>query len=704
MSLQLRELAERALFATDLETKLACPDEIVDTRPGEALQAPPAPGRPHGLQFKPTAVQAAFPDTEKLNNDRDRGALLHFFANHELLAVELMALVLLKFPEAPKAFRKGVLRTLKDEQEHVGLYLTRMRECGVEFGELPVSGFFWKSISDMTTPMDYVSRLSLTFEQANLDYSRFFAARFDEAGDNATAAVLEQIYKDEIAHVGYGLKWFRKWKDDRLSDWEAFSRQLHFPLSPSRAKAAPFNAEGRRKAGLKDAFIDELFVYSKSKGRTPSVYVFNPFTEIRLGKGKGHKPNKFQRAMARDLAILPAWICRHEDAVLVPERPATRFLSGMKHLGFEPPDFQEIPKNQINRHHELRSRKLAELRPWAWGPDSISLLKPLFDNLTSDDTPERRWNDGIHELYSKAWDADFLRRFLADRAEADWLCPRTDIGVHASDFDSAMQAVNRIRDRGHCKVIVKFVHGAAGHGMIRLWERELSDDQRQWIRTHTSEGLSVIVEPWHERVVDLSVQLEMTRDGLRLLGFTRVINDLRGQFVASAVSSGIGRLLPPDVSRFVHEGAQTKENRLQSLFDELLAQLETPLHERDFLGPLGIDSYIYRDESGGLRLKPVVEINPRHTMGRVALELKRFANTGRVSALRLVNTAQLRAAGDASFTDYAARMSARFPTSLTGKPRPRIDEGFIPLNDPASVTAYLPVFHVARSMNSIITG
>ena len=55
------------------------------------------------------------------------GRLLHFFANHELLATELMALVLLKFPDAPAAFRKGVLETLKDEQEHTRLYIERMK-------------------------------------------------------------------------------------------------------------------------------------------------------------------------------------------------------------------------------------------------------------------------------------------------------------------------------------------------------------------------------------------------------------------------------------------------------------------------------------------------------------------------------------------------------------------------------------------------
>ncbi len=134
-----------------------------------------------------------------------------------------MALVLLRFPEAPAAFRKGVLQTLKDEQEHTQLYLHRMKQCGVHFGELPVSGYFWRSVSVMENPMDYVSSLCLTFEQANLDFARHYAKGFAAVGDDATSAgLLDKIYRDEIGHVAYGLKWFRRWKNPTESDWEAF--------------------------------------------------------------------------------------------------------------------------------------------------------------------------------------------------------------------------------------------------------------------------------------------------------------------------------------------------------------------------------------------------------------------------------------------------------------------------------------------------
>jgi len=163
--MELHDFAERILFATTLEEKLRCPADITDERPGPPLAAPAAPGRPSGLGFKPQiSGKAEFPGLHHLEQEPMRGRLLHFFANHELLATELMALVLLRFPEAPAAFRQGVLQTLRDEQEHTRLYLRRMNACGIAFGDLPVSGYFWRCVAPMQNPIDYVAGLCLTFE------------------------------------------------------------------------------------------------------------------------------------------------------------------------------------------------------------------------------------------------------------------------------------------------------------------------------------------------------------------------------------------------------------------------------------------------------------------------------------------------------------------------------------------------------------
>src|SRR5579871_7062462 len=103
--MELRALAEQILLGTTLAEKLASPEIITDENPGTPLVTPAGPGRPANLEFKPHASgKSEFPGLHRLEDTFERGRLLHFFGNHELLAVELMALVLLKFPDAPVAF------------------------------------------------------------------------------------------------------------------------------------------------------------------------------------------------------------------------------------------------------------------------------------------------------------------------------------------------------------------------------------------------------------------------------------------------------------------------------------------------------------------------------------------------------------------------------------------------------------------------
>jgi uncharacterized ferritin-like protein (DUF455 family) len=185
---QLNEFARLILFGDRLEDKL-CEPTAARLRPDspdctEPYRAPAFPGRPSTLLPSPGRIKKVpFPSESELRpgpaGDLARGRVLHFFANHELLAMELMALMLLRFPEAPLAFRQGLARTIVEEQGHLRLYLGRMRELGVEFGELPVSDYFWNAMKDARSPLEFVVQMSLTLEQANLDYSLHYARAND---------------------------------------------------------------------------------------------------------------------------------------------------------------------------------------------------------------------------------------------------------------------------------------------------------------------------------------------------------------------------------------------------------------------------------------------------------------------------------------------------------------------------------------------
>ncbi len=600
--MEIREFAERVLFSTSLEEKLKPVRDLTDEEPGIALGTPGEPGRPIDLRLRKDGVRLQFPGVTRLMDDEQRGILLHFFANHELLATELMTLVLLKFPEAPSSFRRGIVRTLAEEQLHTKWYLERIRDCGLKFGDFPLNRFFWDAIAPMETPLDYVTRLSLTFEQANLDFSRYYAALMREAGDERTAKILSRIHDDEITHVRYGLKWFRRWKREVESDWEAFRKQLRFPLSPARAKSTMiFDAGSRRKAGLDDDFIQELEVFSRSRGRTPNVFVFTADAEAAMAHGldaRSYAPRKIVGQLTTDLEILPAFLARRDDVVLMRQTPSLVHRARLQGLGFELPEFEQLnDRGQISRNCLLRERKIHELRPWAFCPQSAIMLSPLG---------ELNWNEAVRSLFSKSSQAEKLRL-------------NSKICRTAAEIDGAL---DDYKEEGILEVLVKLPFGASAQ-RNRKFAADAPKPMRSLIKRFVGAYGSVVIEPWLDRKFDFSVQYSMEDCGLRRLAFIQLENDARGQFRACQANVKFCRGVEENVRRFLMSGALT-------VYDgEVPLKLESFLREARYRGPVGVDAFVYCEADGVLKLRKIVEVNPRFTMGRVALELMRRVAPGR---------------------------------------------------------------------------
>ena len=701
--MEIQEFAQRVLFATSLEEKLAAaPEQLTDSTPGKPMDAPGGPGRPVELRLLTGGERAPFPADPRLVDEEQRGILLHFFANHELLATELMALVLLKFPDAPKAFRRGIVRTLHEEQQHTRWYLRRMKECGVRFGEFSLNRFFWDAIAPMETPLDYVTRLSLTFEQANLDYSRHYAEVMRQAGDSATARILDQIHRDEIGHVGYGLRWFRKWKESGTGDWDAYRNRLRFPLSPSRGKGnVPFNAESRRRAGLDELFIREIEIFSRSKGRTPFVHWFCAEAEGEMARGldgSGFTPRAEVRAITLDLEIPAALLAHRDDLALLRQPPSAEHRRRLHDHGLPLPDIEILGADGLPPTDGLlRERRLRGFRPWAWSPGSADVLGPLAANLPRPAPVETFWNEAVRSLFSKVTGHDLLTRLLSetDTASETWAEAAGVVCRSIGEFQAATPGFGG----RHPWLVAKAPFGAAGQQNHRF---PASDPSRAtaWATRILKVQGAVIVQPWRERVLDFSVHYDRGAEGIRRRGFVHLANDRRGQFQAATVIPKFCHGMNPEVARFLMGDGRGSTGAL-SLYDQVLPNLlETRLATAEYEGPIGIDAFVFRDGSGSLRLLPLVEMNPRFTMGRLALELHGKIAPGHSLRLELIHRAAALRSGAANLPEWAERRWKDDPARIDH--RRRLCGGTLCLNDPVEARHVLAVARVAKDSRQLL--
>ncbi|MFM2245716.1 MAG: hypothetical protein RL071_1790 [Pseudomonadota bacterium] len=488
----LRAWAARLLWGDRLEDKL-CDVDPEANDPGSVRSAPAAPGRPAGLTFGARDPRPHKPSDAALADPQARGALLHDFANHELLALELMALQLLRAAALPPAFVRGLAAVLRDEQRHLRLYIDRMGALGVAFGEVPVNGFFWRALAPVEEPLAALEGMSLVLEQANLDFCRYWAARLRGLGDVESAALLDLVYEDEIGHLRHGLRWSRRWRPPGQSDWDRLCAQPA-PLGLGRCRGPVFCAEGRARAGVEAEAIERLAVEGRSRGRLPAVWSFDPGVEeaaLALATGRPRAVSAPARALAADLALVPLALLSAGDALLCPRAPPPALLARAAEAGLALPELVVDPA-------ALAGRALGPGRPWGWpGAPALPDLRP----------PPPAPDPG---LWGKAWAA---ARVPAARAAcglpaAPWPAVVTDL----AELDGVLAALLA----AHPIAVIKAPFGASGRGAQRVLGG-LTDPQRRWAAGALAAQGALVVMPWLARALDLSQHADLLPDGQLVL-------------------------------------------------------------------------------------------------------------------------------------------------------------------------------------------
>jgi uncharacterized ferritin-like protein (DUF455 family) len=262
----IRAFCVRLLSRGDLTTKLRPPRRgdgapLDDADPDAAVHLD-APARDPGLAM--TAGLGRLPRPGELRDPRARARCLARFAHHELMAAELFAWALLRWPEAPRGLRRGLLGALADEQRHCRLYLDRLEAHGAAMTDFEHSDYFWKQAPAIAASphgvLAFLAAMGLTLEQANLDFSLTYRDAFREAGDEASARVCQVVHDDEITHVRLAAEWIERLADspEAFDPVAAYERYVPFPLGASRAKGRRFEPAPRREAGLASGFIDHV--------------------------------------------------------------------------------------------------------------------------------------------------------------------------------------------------------------------------------------------------------------------------------------------------------------------------------------------------------------------------------------------------------------------------------------------------------------
>jgi uncharacterized ferritin-like protein (DUF455 family) len=261
----IRDFCRHVLESGDLDAKLAPPRDEQGRPLRDDVESPAilidAPARSDGLRMRGGAPR--LPRPKELVAAEARAVCLARFAHHELMAVELFAWALLRWPDLAPELRAGWLRALEDEQLHCHLYLERLAALGDRLEDHVQSDYFWKQAPAIAAsphgPRAFLAAMGLTLEQANLDFTLTYRDAFRAAGDEPSAHVCQRVHDDELRHVRLASDWLMRLSPDHAGDpVAAYDDAVPFPLAANRAKGKRFDAAARRRAGLSEALIEHV--------------------------------------------------------------------------------------------------------------------------------------------------------------------------------------------------------------------------------------------------------------------------------------------------------------------------------------------------------------------------------------------------------------------------------------------------------------
>ena len=254
--------AERCLDCAEVADKLALTDAVaqafaagrLDLDVGTAARPIGVPGRPP----RPRLVAPRLLPQRGLGTPAGRAALIHAVAHIEFNAINLAWDAVYRFRDLPPEYYRDWIGVAVDEARHFRLLESRLHSLGHAYGDFDGHDGLWEmAVKTSVSCLERMALVPRVLEARGLDVTPVMIARLRTAGDGESAAILEVILREEVAHVAAGSRWFA-WccSRDSLDHASTFARLV--AQHAGGAIKGPLNAEARLAAGFSAEELSSL--------------------------------------------------------------------------------------------------------------------------------------------------------------------------------------------------------------------------------------------------------------------------------------------------------------------------------------------------------------------------------------------------------------------------------------------------------------
>lgn len=397
----------------------------------------------------------------------------------------------------------------------------------------------------------------------------------------------------------------------------------------------------------------------------PNIYIFNPTCEYAVANGiESWQPNRILQKMEFDLSALPMYFAKSNDFVVVNQIPSDKFLETLNQFQVVIPQF--VLKDKIHNPDFINLPK-DKLLPWGWSPAMhkyLALLKPSCSDEFKQSSVFH-WLTEHRDLYSRKFALQILKQ-LSSKLNSGFIIPQQSI---AKVCTTQNEIEKLVQEWGN--LMVKAPWSSSGRGLqpitktpihTKVWEKLLAI-----IRT---QGY-VLVEPLLNKVLDYAFEFKLQKGEVEFLGISHFTTNNKGQYEGNYLNG-----LPGNLDKRIVEFADFTIKEIRS---PLIKTIENSDLAKLYEGIFGVDVLIYSDENNELEINPCLEINLRHNMGILSLEIEKLILPNKKGMFRTFYQP------GKSFFQFKKEMEIQHPLIVTTH---KIESGFLALTEALETTQF----------------
>lgn len=414
------------------------------------------------------------------------------------------------------------------------------------------------------------------------------------------------------------------------------------------------------------------------------IYFFNPTCELAVANGSANFMAPLQlRQFENELSTLPWMLARPEDIVLVDQLPPQQFTNQLESAGFMLPTFIRTEFGLTDPI--FLGKEKGFLYPWGRSPAAHKLLSPLKSGCCSEflNSPVADWRNVHSELYSRGSALKILKKLLENDISNNLL----SINDLPEICTSHEQIITLQQKWG--KIVVKSPLSSSGRGLQILRPNEYNQTNKQVITGFLRQQSYVVVEPWHNKILDLSFQFFSLGNGtIEYRGLTSFSTDQAGRYVGNFIQE-----LPPNLAPEIKEFLQQNIPKIKKILQDSLIESN---YSTEYYGWIGVDALILITTDGKLKFHPCLEINCRFTMGAIALNLRNHLADQSTGEFRILH------GNKGHFEQFCKEMMIKEPLIVENG---KIVNGFLPVtptSPKSSFGAYLSIQEMKEERNEKI--